>query len=204
MWILSSEQSLWSEIWEYLLYRYFNPPLPYFDNLSNRMESWSVILVIGAVFLGIMVAGIAFVLFQRMLGSLPRSLVELGAVSPETAIVPREKGLRLPRLLTFSLRRPTSALRRYVRYVGQSDPTYEEQLALEKSKSKARVPTVDFSVVPIYLVAERKDECLRRFSKKGNDGKSIAILVSVFTVLFFVVCRFLPEILSVVDGMMGL
>ena len=53
------------------------------------MESWSVILVIGGVFLGIMAAGIAFVLFQRMLGALPRSLVELGAISPETAIVPR-------------------------------------------------------------------------------------------------------------------
>lgn len=203
MWNLSSEPSMWAEIWEYLLFRYFNPPLPYFNNLSNRLEAWSVVIIIAAVFVGILLAGIAFVLCRRLFGALPRELIARGATSEETAIVPNEVGLRIPLLLRLSLRRQSSALRRYIRFVGQIDRTYDEQRALEKRKGAPKDSVPDLRCVPIYLVEQRKDECLRRFSSSGSDGKSIAFLVATFTVLFFVVCRFLPEIMSVIDRLYG-
>lgn len=168
------------------------------------MEAWSIVLILAGVFVGIIAAGVAFVLYKRLLGNLPRVLLERGALDEETAVVPCEVGIRLPLLLRFALRRPTSVLRRYVRYVGQVDRTYGEQLELDKSKTRSKTVEPDFSKLPIYLVKEKSEECLRRFSTVGSNGKSIAILVSIFVVLFFVVCRFLPEILSIVDGMMGL
>ena len=168
------------------------------------MEAWSIVLVLAGVFVGIIAAGVAFVLYKRLLGNLPRVLLERGALDEETAVVPSEVGIRLPLLLRFALRRPTSVLRRYVRYVGQVDRTYEEQLALEKSKKAPKSVEPDFRSVAIYLVEERSEECLHRFSTKGSDGKSIAILISLFTVLFFVVCRFLPEILSLFDSLLSL
>ncbi len=204
MWNLLSEPSLWAEIWEYLLFRYFNPPLPYFNNLSNRLEAWTVVLGIACVFLGIMAAGVAFVLYKRILGGLPRELLARGATSEESAVIPSETGLRLPWALRLSLRRSGSVLRRYIRYVGQIDRTYEEQLALEKDKKAAKPIEPDFRLVPIYLVEADSEECLHRFSTEGSDGKAIAALIAVFTVLFFVVCRFLPEIMAFVDGLLGL
>jgi hypothetical protein len=204
MWNLSSEPSIWIEIWEYLLFTYIDPELPYFNNLSNRMEAWSIVLIIAAVFVGIMASGVAFVLYKSVLGNLPRQLLARGAVSEETAVTPKELGLRMHLLLRLSLRRPTSALRRYVRYVGEPRRTYQEQLAHEKSKSKERSVEPDFRFVPIYLVEEKSEECLHRFSTNGSNGKSIAILISIMTVLFFVVCRFLPEILSLFDSMLGI
>lgn len=200
---LSFDSSIWAEIWEYLLFRYFNPPLPYFDNLSNRLEAWSVVIGIGAAMIGILLAGIALVLLRRLFGKLPRALIERGATSEETAIPLSRLGLGFTFLLRLSLRRPTSSLRRYIRYVGQVDPTYEEARALEKQKKSARQEAPDFRCVPIYLVEERREECLRRFSLEGSDGKAIAFLVAAFTVLFFVICRFLPEIMSVIDRLYG-
>lgn len=200
---LSFDSSIWAEIWEYLLFRYFNPPLPYFDNLSNRLEAWTVVIGVGAALIGILLAGIAFVVLRRLFGKLPRALIERGATSEETAIPLSELGLGFTFLLRLSLRRPTSSLRRYIRYVGQVDRTYDEVRALEKAKKTVRQPEPDFGCVPIYLVEERREECLKRFSLEGSDGKAIAFLVAVFTVLFFVICRFLPEIMSVIDRLYG-
>ena len=199
----STEASLWSELWEYFVRRYINPPLPYFDNISNRLEAWTVVLAIACVFVGIIAAGIFLVIYKRMLGALPKALFDLGALSEESAIVPNEVGLKIPALLRFSLRHSTSPLRRYIRYVGQKDVSFEEQLMIDKAKKRHPTPDVDFRSASIYLVDDRKEECLRRFSLSGSDGKSLAILISVFTVLFFVVCRFLPEILSLFDGLLA-
>lgn len=204
MGILSSEQSLWSEIWEYLLYRYFNPRLPYFDNISNRLEAWTVVIVIACVFVGIMAAGVFLVIYKRVLGDLPSTLAELGATSEDTAVIPNEAGIKIPLLLRLSLRRSTSPLRRYIRYVGQKDLTYDEQLAIDKSKSKVKGVAPDFREVPIYLISDRSEECLRRFARNGSDGKSAAILIALSVVLFFVICRFLPDLMALVDTLLGL
>jgi hypothetical protein len=201
--LLSSEPSVWAELWEYLLFRYFNPRLPYFNNLSNRLEAWKVVVGIACVFIGIVAAGIAFVIQKRMLSALPRALKERGALSPETALCCSDLGLRMPLFVRMSLRRPTSALRRYVRYVGQQDLSYDDLVAGDRAKVKTKAFEPDFRSVPLYLSAERADECLRRFDTKGNDGKAIAILISVFVVLFFVVCRFLPDIMSLFDAMIS-
>ena len=204
MGILSSEPSLWAELWEYFINRYINPPLPYFNNISNRLEAWTVVLGIACVFIGIIAAGVFLVVYKRMLGALPKALFDLGALSEESAVVPREIGLKIPALLRFSLRHTTSPLRRYIRYVGQKDVTFEEQLMIDKAKKGRATPDVDFRSASIYLVNDRKEECLRRFSLSGSDGKSLAILISVFTVLFFVVCRFLPDLMLIFDGILGL
>ena len=204
MGLLSSEPTLWEEVWAYLLYRYFDPDLPYFYNLSNRLDAKSIVIVIAAVFLGVILSGFFFVIYMKSLGDFPRRLAELGAFDEASAVVPSKSGVKMPLLLRFALRNPSCALRRYIRYVGQVDQTYEEASKKGQKKVRApRTPAPDLQNLPIYLVRDRSDECLHRFSKEGNGYKPVFILIGVLIPLFFVVCRFLPDILSLVDSFLG-
>ena len=72
-------QTLWEELSEYMVKRYFDPELPYFYNLSNRLDGKSIVWIIAAVILGVLAAGTVYVYQRRVLGAIPRAVVAASA-----------------------------------------------------------------------------------------------------------------------------
>lgn len=194
-------QSLASELGEYFADQYFNQTLPYFTNLSNTMKAYQIVIVIGAVFLGILVACFAYVYQKKVVGKLPRMLISAGAVSEETAVPLSALPRKINRLTKCSLASTSGGLRKIVRCSGQHDLTYEEMS--QKGKNRIKPEKIDPETASFYVPEERKEEVLRRFDESGNTWKNVLLVALGCLVLFLVICRFLPEILSVVDVIAG-
>ena len=194
-------QSLWSELADYFYRTFIDPAFPYFYHLSNRMEGYTVVLAIAAVFVGVLTAGTVYVYQKRVIGAFPRALIAADALSEENARTAQELGIKLGWAVRLSMRRRTSALRKYVRYVGQVDPTYEDY----QKRRVGGAEQIDFESARFYVLPEKRIECSSRFNmeKTGTWG-TVAWAWGGGILLFFLVCSFLPRIMSVVDWVAGL
>ncbi len=194
-------QSLWSELADYFYRTFVDPRFPYFYNLSNRMEGYTVVLAIAAVFIGVLAAGTVYVYQKRVIGAFPRALIAAGALDEENAKTLEELGVRLGWAARLSMRGRTSALRKYVRYVGQVDPTYEDY----QNKRVGKPAPIDYENARFYVHAEQVAECASRFDveKTGTWG-TVAWVWGGGILLFFLMCNFLPSIMSGVDWIAGL
>ena len=193
-------QSLWGELWTYLVKRYFDPDLPYFYHLSNETDAKNVVLILGAVLLGILAAGTAYVYQRRVLGAIPRAVIAGGAADEKTALPLPQLGVKLGWLSRLFLRSRTGAIRKYLRFVGESELTYED---LAKKGSRVDAP-IDFDSTPCYIPLEKAEECTRRFSLEKSGGwGTVAWFWVGGIVLFFVLCRILPTLLEIADRLAG-
>ena len=194
-------QSFWSELADYFYRTFVDPTFPYFYNLSNRMEGYTVVLAIAAVFVGVLAAGTVYVYQRRVIGAFPRMLIAADALGEENAKTLRELGGKLGWPARLSMRRRTSALRKYVRYLGQIDPTYEDY----REKRFRGADQIDFDHASFYIRAEQKVECASRFDvEKAGTWGTVAWAWGGGILLFFLVCNFLPPIMSAVDWIAGL
>lgn len=194
-------QSLWSELADYFYRTFVDPSFPYFYHLSNRMEGYTVVLAIAAVFIGVLAAGTVYVYQRRVMGAFPRALIAANALDEESARALPDIGIRVGFAARLSLRGRTSALHRYVRYVGQVDPTYEDY----REKRVGKSAPIDYGSARFYVPREKVAECAARFDveKTGTWG-TVAWLWGGGLLLFFLVCNFLPSIMTAVDWIAGL
>ena len=195
-------QSIWVELADYLERTFVHPRFPYFYHLSNRTEGYKIILIIAAVFIGVLAAGTIYVYQKRVIGAFPRALLAGGAVTEERALSVQELGFRPGWLLRLSMRSPSSALRRYVRYVGEQDLSYEDYVARKKPPKPA---LIDYSSARFYIAEQKSGECACRFDiEKAGSWGTVAWFWAGGILLFFIICNFLPSIMSVVDWFAGI
>jgi hypothetical protein len=200
--LFSNSPTLGEELGEYFIKNFFNPQLPYFRNLPNDIEGYQIVILIGAVLLGVVFAAFAFVFQKKVVGKLPRALIAAEATSEETAKTMQELGIKADLLTELYLNNPQSALRKTVRFVGQQDLTYEE---MSQKKSERRIPPKpDSASSRFYIPAEKVDRMAKRYSEKGNTWRMAALLAVGCVALFFVLCGFLPEIMQLVDNAAGI
>lgn len=196
-------QSLWSELSAYLVKYYFDPELPYFYHLSNYVSGAEAVAMVAGILFGILSAGTLYVYQRRVIGAIPRAVIESGAVDEVSAVSLSQLGVHLGRLARRALRARTGTLRRYIRFVGAEELTYE---SVTQGARKARLADslLDVGETPCYIPTEKLDECKKRFAfEKAGSWGTVAWFWIGGVVLFFVICRFLPQIMGLLDRILG-
>ena len=110
-------------------------------------------------------------------------------------------------------------MRRYVLIVGEpplesKKPTKEEKKAAKDAarENREKNPFValkkrffpDLSDAKFYLAESRREEIERRYMQdKGVTVKTFLWTAGVSVVLFFVLCRLMPDILLLIDNVLG-
>ena len=206
-------------IGSFFVTEFFDRPLPAFANLSNSFTAWDVNRALG-LFLLVLVLATGFLAYR---GSGPerlaRELFSREVFSPENAVSLSELPIKVSLALRFSLHDRWSSLRRCVLIVGappleSKKPTKEEKKAAKEAAraNREKNPFVslkkrffpDLSDAKFYLAKERREEIERRYmQEKGVTLKTFLWTLGVSVALFFVLCRLMPEILLLIDRILG-
>ena len=206
-------------IGSFFVTEFFDRPLPAFANLPNSFSAWDVNLCVG-VFLLVLVLATGFLAYQRSGPErLARELFSRKIDTPEAALSLSELAIKVTLSLRFSLHDRFSSLRRYVLVVGEpplerKKPTKEEKKAAKAAAREKRDknPFValkkyllpDVSDAKFYLADNRLEEIERRYmQEKGVTLKTFLWTAGVSVVLFFVLCRLMPDVLLLIDRLIG-
>lgn len=206
-------------IGSFFVTEFFDRPLPAFANLSNSFTAWDVNRALG-LFLLVLVLATGFLAYRRSGPErLARELFSREVFSPENAVSLSELTIKVSLALRFSLHDRWSSLRRCVLIVGEpplesKKPTKEEKKAAKEAAraNREKNPFVslkkrffpDLSDAKFYLAKERREEIERRYmQEKGVTLKTFLWTLGVSVALFFVLCRLMPEILLLIDRILG-
>ncbi len=206
-------------IGSFFVTEFFDRPLPAFANLSNSFTAWDVNRALG-LFLLVLVLATGFLAYRRSGPErLARELFSREVFSPENAVSLSELPIKVSLALRFSLHDRWSSLRRCVLIVGEpplesKKPTKEEKKAAKEAAraNREKNPFVslkkrffpDLSDAKFYLAKERREEIERRYmQEKGVTLKTFLWTLGVSVALFFVLCRLMPEILLLIDRLLG-
>ena len=206
-------------IGSFFVAEFFDRPLPAFANLSNSFTAWDVNRALG-LFLLVLVLATGFLAYRRSGPErLARELFSREVFSPENAVSLSELPIKISLALRFSLHDRWSSLRRCVLIVGEpplesKKPTKEEKKAAKEAAraNREKNPFVslkkrfcpDLSDAKFYLAKERREEIERRYmQEKGVTLKTFLWTLGVSVALFFVLCRLMPEILLLIDRILG-
>ncbi len=206
-------------IGSFFVTEFFDRPLPAFANLSNSFTAWDVNRALG-LFLLTLVLATGFLAYRRSGPErLARELFSREVFSPENAVSLSELPIKVSLALRFSLHDRWSSLRRCVLIVGEpplesKKPTKEEKKAAKEAAraNREKNPFVslkkrffpDLSDAKFYLAKERREEIERRYmQEKGVTLKTFLWTLGVSVALFFVLCRLMPEILLLIDRILG-
>lgn len=202
-------------IGSFFVSEFFDRELPAFTSLPNSIRAWEVNLAVGAVLLVVLLAS-AFLVYRRSVPDrLARELFARKITSPDDALSLSDLSIKHSLALRFSLHDRTSGLRRCVRIAGEPALTYEKKTRAEKKaarkaarENREKNPFValkkyffpDLSEARFYIDAERTEETERRYAQAARvTPKALAWTAAVCVVLFFVLCRLMPNILLLLD-----
>ena len=139
--------------------------------------------------------------YQRnYLGRLVRELYARKAFSPETACTLAELGLDGRRLLKLELSRPQTALRKSIRFVGESEPRYVDARGRVHYRTRE---ILDFENTRFYLPEGLRERANFRFSGKGNTQKGFWLSILVAVVGTPLLIHLLPALFSLADAILS-
>ncbi|MBP5610716.1 MAG: hypothetical protein J6X72_05205 [Clostridia bacterium] len=205
-------------IGSFFVTEFFDRDLPAFSNLPNSIRAWDVNLGAG-LFLLVLVLAAGFLAYRKSVPErLARELLARKVVSPEDALSCADLSIKLTLFLRFSLHDRLSGLRRCVLIAGEEPLDLNKRSRAERKAAKEerkanreKNPFValkkrffpDLSEAKFYLDPARLEETERRYTQGGVTPKVFYWTAAVSVVLFFVLCRLMPSILSLVDNLLG-
>ena len=205
-------------IGSFFVTEFFDRDLPAFSNLPNSIRAWDVNLGVGLFLLVLMLAA-GFLAYRKSVPErLARELLARKVVSPEDALSCADLSIKLTLFLRFSLHDRLSGLRRCVLIAGEEPLDLNKRSRAERKAAKEerkanreKNPFValkkrffpDLSEAKFYLDPARLEETERRYTQGGVTPKVFYWTAAVSVVLFFVLCRLMPSILSLVDNLLG-
>lgn len=208
----SDEPSLISELWDYLVGKYFSVELGQYDYIQIGSGSLVTLQkVVLGIFGGIIIAAGVVVYDKNVLGDFVRKIIYDGCLSPETAKTLEELGYARNGGVKASLKSPNK-LGRVVHSVEKEE--YERGVEEAKAAYVAEHGSDEGFFMPEYRIDVYNDhfyipdeEHYRaeiRFENRGS-GWGAFILVTILSVIAAgAVCFLLPDILQLVDNMIGI
>lgn len=211
--LFAAEPSLFEELWAYFEDKYFTVHLGQYEHLEVSSGSLitlrSVILGIAA---GVVIAAFVASYDKRVLGSFVRRIIKDDCLSPDRAKTLSELGFMKKGGVKASLR-SQNKLGRVVHCV--------EKEAYEREVESARLAWAeahdgsdkDFSMPPykinfetdhFYIPDEEHYRAEIRFDGKGSGWPVLILVVLLAVVVSALVCVFLPDLLQLVDNMLGI
>lgn len=218
----SDEPSLWSEIWTYLVDRYFSINFYEYQFYHlNLTQSDGIFLrnTIIAIMLGVVVASAGAMYQKRTLGDLVRALQRENCTSADKAMTLEQLGLLRNTAIKGDLRHGTS-LKRVVRCVGEEQHNAslkEKRAVLESEAAKGEAPEAkaklkkwkdvpyryDFATDRFYIPESLIYGAEVHFDKKGTNPLIFAAVLVVAVIVAALACFFLPELLKMIDNFIG-
>ena len=209
----AGEPSLWEAMLEYIEENYFAEVS--YNNLGLGMLGSTATLrnILFGLLVGIVIASFIMVFDKRVLGSFVRKLLKEECLSPESAKRLCQLGFADKLTVRNSLRRGTT-LRSVVR--SREEEEYKasiEERRAEYEKKREEDPTLppfkaaEYKIDPdedhFYIPEEKKYSAEFRFEKKGPTWLGFAAVVVVAVVLFFVLLFVIPELMKLLDELVG-
>ena len=202
--------------WRELLDEIFALDLGQYDNLGFGDFAFSNLrnILFGLV-LGIIFASYLVIFNKRVYGDFVRSLIEENCSSPATAKTLSELGY----MKNSAVR---SAIKTGHEYRGivrcpdadeyyssreQARGEYEARVAASGEKAPAFSSPefkYDFAKARFYIPEDKHFTATERFEKKGTSVLSAVGITVISLVLFFVIIKFFPDIMQLLDNFVGI
>ena len=208
----SGEPSIFSELWDYLVGKYFSVELGQYDYIQVGKGSLVTLqrIVLG-IFGGIIIAAGVVLYDKNVLGNFVRKLINEDCMSPENAKTLEELGYARNGGVKSSLKSPNK-LGRVVHSV--EEDAYKRQVEEARAAYVAEHGSEDGFFMPTYRVDVHKDhfyipydEHYRaevRFENKGSGWLAFGLVTVLSVIAAAVVCFLLPDLLQLVDNMIGI
>ncbi len=208
---LSAEMPTIRELFDEL----FALDLGSYDNIGFTSTTFTGVRgMIIALFVGAIIGSVASLFNKRVLGDFVRAVISEGCSSPESAKTLGELGFLKNSAVRSSLR-SSGMLGRVVRCV--EEDRYEAEQAELRGILELRAAEDGGAVEPyralpykrnlntahFYIPAEKSDAAELRFSKKGTNPVVLVIGIIASLLLMWVVLRILPDLLQMLDNLVG-
>ncbi len=208
---LSAEMPTIRELFDEL----FALDLGSYDNIGFTSTTFTGVRgMIVALFVGAIIGSVASLFNKRVLGDFVRAVISEGCSSPESAKTLGELGFLKNSAVRSSLR-SNGMLGRVVRCV--EEDSYEAEQAELRGIIELRAAEDGGEVEPyralpykrnlntahFYIPAEKSDAAELRFSKKGTNPVVLVIGIIASVLLLWVVLRILPDLLQMLDNLVG-
>ena len=208
----SGEPSLFEELWAYLEGKYFSVDTGRYEHIQIGTGSLVTLqrIVLG-IFIGIIIAAGIACYDKNRLGAFVRTLVKEQCLWPDKAQTLYDLGFARNSGVKASLR-SRNQLGKIVRCV--------EKEAYEKKVEEARAAYVeehgndtdffmpdyriDFDNDHFYIPDEEHYRAEVRYDQKGSGWRAFVLVVLISIVGAAVVCYLLPDMLQLVDNMIGI
>ncbi len=177
-----------------------------FANLRN---------IIFGLILGIIFASYLVIFNKRVYGEFVRSLIGENCSSPETAKTITQLGYMKNRAVRSAIK--TGHEYRGIVRCPEADEYYaaREQARGEYearvAASGERAPAFsslefkyDFTTARFYIPEDKHFTATERFEKKGTSVLSAIAITAISLVLFFLIIKFLPDIMQFLDNFVGI
>lgn len=205
---------LWEELWVYFRDTYFTDETVYEHLNMGGGSLISIRNLIVGLFIGLSVAGFGAVFNKQVLGGFVRLLLKEECLSPEQGKTLPELDSADKLLIRYGVKRGVN-LRRVVRCREEEEYNAETARLAEEHREKRqtdrslprRLKRPAFRVDPdrhhFYIPEEMKYTAEVKFEQKGNTWLGAIVMVLVMAVATVGVLLVLPQILSLVNELVG-
>lgn len=207
----SGEASLLEELWAYLEGKYFSVDLGRYDHLS--VQSGSLInfrnIILGMC-VGIVIAAAVSAYYKNHLGRFVRKVIREQCLWPDKAMTLAELGYEKNTTIRGNLKH--GVLSKVVKCVEKEaykkDVEAMRDAYIEKNGSDvgfvAPAYEMDLQSAHFYIPDEEHYAADIRFDQKGSGWRAFILVLIVAIIIAVLVCFLLPEMLQLVDNMIGI
>ncbi|MBQ7830158.1 MAG: hypothetical protein IJ345_07795 [Clostridia bacterium] len=208
---LSGNQSLFEELWEYIVENYFSVDLPYLENFTVKSNALvSIRMVIIGITIGIIVASISTLYSKRYLGDFVRKIVYEECFDKDSAKTLYDLGyLKSPGVRGAV--KTGGTLWRWVRCVEEDEfvteinkkrEEFEELHKGEKKPPKFKAPEFvrDCNTMHFYIPKEKTYAAEIKFDKQGANIGSVLLVSLAALILCAFACYIVPDAIKLVDN----
>ena len=206
------EQSLLEELWAYISGKYFSVELGRYQYIHVERGSMITLRnVILGICVGFIVAAIFACYEKNKTGAFIRQVIRQQCLWPDKAKTLDELGYGKNRAIRSQLKRTTPLSKTVICVEKEAFMRDVEEMRaayIEKNGSEEGfiAPTfyLDFDAAHFYIPDEKHYAADVRFDNKGSGWRALLLVILVSVILASVACFLLPDMLQLVDNMIGI
>ncbi len=210
--MLSGEDSLWKELWDYINGKYLTVEMGRYQHLNmgtgTLVTARNIIL---GICIGIIIASIMISYEKNKKGKFVRKIIKEQCFWPDKAQTLAELGFEKNYSIKSDLRR-VSVLSKVVKCVERE--AFEARIRelreahiSEKGNDKDFVMpkyNIDFNTAHFYIPDDEHYAADIRYDNQGSGWRAMILVILVTVIIAVLVCFLLPDMMQLVDNMMDI
>lgn len=192
--------NFFGNIFDYLRENFWDADFGQYENFDLHIPGVTLGQLVLFGMLACLLACIAGAYQRSYLGALVRALYAREAFDEAHACTLADLGLSGKRLLRFELSRPQTVLRKSIRYVGESEPSYTDARGRVRYRTRE---VLDYENARFYLPEGLRERAIVRFSGRGSTKTAFFLTAIGALVGGVVIIKFLPPLFSIADAILS-